>query len=116
MGERYAPPHTRARHRSRDCLSDCSGCAACPRLLGYCSPRYPHGAVTMRDTAADADTVSVYGEGLPVYQTAAACQTALRHAIQKYAGRSHAEGNFGRFLCVDWRNWTTSTPLKDHRI
>ena len=44
------------------------------------------GAVTMRDTAADADTVSVYGEGLPVYQTAAACQAALRHAIQKYAG------------------------------
>jgi hypothetical protein len=41
------------------------------------------GAVTMRDTAADADTVSVYGEGLPVYQTAAACQAALRHAIQK---------------------------------
>jgi hypothetical protein len=35
------------------------------------------GAVTMRDTAADANTVSVYGEGLPVYQTAAACQAAL---------------------------------------
>lgn len=56
------------------------------------------GAVTMRDTAADADTVSVYGEGLPVYQTAAACQAALRHAIQKYTGRSHAEGNYGRFV------------------
>jgi hypothetical protein len=67
------------------------------------------GAVTMRDTTADADTVSVYGEGLPVYQTAAACQVALRHAIQKYAGRSHAEGNFGRFLCVDWRTWASST-------
>ena len=66
------------------------------------------GAVTMRDTAADADTVSVYGEGLPVYQSAAACQAALRHAIQKYAGRSHAEGNYGRFSCVDWRTWATS--------
>ena len=66
-------------------------------------------AVTVRDTAADADTVSVYGEGLPVYQTKAVCQVALRHAIQKYAGRSHAEGNFGRFLCVDWRTWATST-------
>jgi hypothetical protein len=66
------------------------------------------GAVTMRDTAADANTVSVYGEGLPVYQTAAACQAALRHAIQKYAGRSHAEGNYGRFACVDWRTWATS--------
>jgi hypothetical protein len=66
------------------------------------------GAVTMRDTAADADTVSVYGEELPVYQSAAACQAALRHAIQKYAGRSHAEGNYGRFSCVDWRTWATS--------
>ena len=67
------------------------------------------GAVTMRDTAADVDTVSIYGEGLPVYQTAAACQSALRHAIQKYVGRSHAEGNFGRFACVDVRTWATST-------
>jgi hypothetical protein len=67
------------------------------------------GAVTVRDTAADADTISVYGEGVPVYQTAAACQVALRHAIHKYAGRSHAEGNFGRFFCVDWRTWATST-------
>src|SRR5713101_3521743 len=66
------------------------------------------GAVTERDTAADADTISVYGEGLPVYQTAAACQVALHHAIQKYAGRSHAAGNFGRFLCVDWRTLPTS--------
>jgi hypothetical protein len=33
---------------------------------------------------------------------------ALRHAIQKYAGRSHAEGNYGRFACVDWRTWATS--------
>jgi len=67
------------------------------------------GAVTARDTAADADTTSVYGEGLPVYQTAAACQAALRHAIEKYAGRSHAEGNYGRFLCADWRTWATTT-------
>jgi hypothetical protein len=63
------------------------------------------GAVTMRDTARDADTVSVCGEGLPVYQTKAACEVALRHAIQKYAGRSHAEGNFGSFLCTDIRAW-----------
>jgi len=66
------------------------------------------GAVTMRDTAADADTVSVYGEGLPVYESAAACKSALRHAMQKYAGRSRAEGNFGRFACVDLRTWATS--------
>jgi hypothetical protein len=63
------------------------------------------GAVTVRDSAADADTVSVYGEGLPVYQTAAGCQVALRHAVQKYTGRSHAEGNFGSFLCTDYRTW-----------
>jgi hypothetical protein len=63
------------------------------------------GAVTARDTAADADTVSVYGEGLPVYQTAAACQAALRHALRKYADKSHAEGNYGNFLCTDLRTW-----------
>jgi hypothetical protein len=66
-----------------------------------------NGAVTMRDTARDADTVSVcYGEGLPVYSTKAACQAALRHAIQKYSGRSHAEGNYGSFLCTDFTTWT----------
>jgi len=64
------------------------------------------GAVTERDTAKDADTVSVYGEGLPVYETKRACQADLRRAIHKYAGRSHAEGNFGSFLCTDIRTWT----------
>jgi hypothetical protein len=64
------------------------------------------GAVTMRDTARDADTVSVCGEGLPVSSTKAACQTALRHAIQKYSGRSHADGNYGSFLCADFTTWT----------
>jgi hypothetical protein len=66
------------------------------------------GAVTVRDTSRDADTVSVYGEGLPVFQTAAACQAALRHAIQKYAGRPHAQGNFGRYLCVNWQTLPSS--------
>ena len=64
------------------------------------------GAVTERDTTRDADTISIYGEGLPVYETKTACQAALRRAIQKYAGRSHAEGNFGSFLCTDIRTWT----------
>jgi hypothetical protein len=64
------------------------------------------GAATMRDTRRDADTVSVCGEGLPVYSTKAACQEALRHAIQKYSGRSHAEGNYGSFLCTDFATWT----------
>jgi len=31
------------------------------------------GAVSPRDTAKDADTVSIAGEGLPVYPTQAAC-------------------------------------------
>jgi len=60
------------------------------------------GAVSMRDTAKDTNTVSVCGEGLPVYSTKAACQTAMRRVIQKYSGRSHAEGNFGSFLCTDF--------------
>jgi hypothetical protein len=63
------------------------------------------GAVSMRDTAKDADTVSVYGEGLPVFQTKAACEAALGHAIRKYSGKSHAEGNFGNYLCADLRTW-----------
>jgi hypothetical protein len=66
------------------------------------------GAVTVRDTARDADVVSAYGEGLPVFQSSAACQAALRHAIRKYAGRSHAGGDFGRYLCVDWRTLPSS--------
>jgi hypothetical protein len=64
------------------------------------------GAVTVRDTAKDADTVSVYREGLPVFRTKEECQFAMRRAIQKFAGRSHAEGNFGNFLCADVRTWT----------
>ena len=64
------------------------------------------GAVTMRDTTKDTNTVSVCGEGLPVYSTKAACQTAMRRVIQKYSGRSHAEGNFGSFLCTDFMTWT----------
>jgi hypothetical protein len=63
------------------------------------------GAVSVRDTAKDTDTISVCGEGLPVYQTKAACEVALRHAIQKYSGKSHAEGNFGSYLCTDIRTW-----------
>jgi hypothetical protein len=65
------------------------------------------GAVTWRDTAKDADTVSIYGEGLPVFETKAACQVALHHAIQKYAGRSHGEGNLGHYLCTNYDTWTS---------
>ncbi len=62
------------------------------------------GAVFMRDTALDTGTPS--DEGLPVYQTKAACEAALRHAIQKYAGLSHAEGNYGMYLCSNLLTWT----------
>jgi hypothetical protein len=70
------------------------------------------GHVYMRDTAKDVDAVSVYGdEGLPIFRTKAACEVALRYAIQKYSGKSHAEGNFGRYLCADVRTWRTGSPL-----
>jgi hypothetical protein len=52
--------------------------------------------ITSRDTAQDAD-IHV-DEGLPTFTTAAACHAALRHAIKKYAGKSHAEGNYGSFF------------------
>ena len=56
--------------------------------------------ITYRDTARDAD-IHV-DEGLPTFTTAAACQAALRHAIKKYAGKSHAEGNYGSFSCLNY--------------
>jgi hypothetical protein len=56
--------------------------------------------ITYRDTARDADIH--IDEGLPTFTTAAACQAALRRAIKKYAGKSHAEGNYGRFLCLNY--------------
>jgi putative transposase len=51
------------------------------------------GAVTMRDTDRDADTVSVCGEGLRVYSTKAACQVALRHAPQRLHEEVSADYN-----------------------
>jgi hypothetical protein len=67
------------------------------------------GAVTERDTAKDANTVSVYGEGLPVYETKGACQADLQRAIQKYAGRSHGhcQGS-GSDLAP---RWPTFSPI-----
>jgi hypothetical protein len=56
--------------------------------------------ITYRDTARDAD-IHV-DEGLPTFTTAAACQAALRRAIKKYAGKSHAEGNYDSFLCLNY--------------
>ncbi len=56
--------------------------------------------ITYRDTARDAD-IHV-DEGLPTFTTAAACRAALRHAIKKYSGKSHAEGNYGSFLCLNY--------------
>ena len=56
--------------------------------------------VTYRDTARDAD-IQV-DEGLPTFTTAAACQAALRHTIKKYAGKSHREGNYGSFMCLNY--------------
>src|SRR4051794_33163891 len=60
--------------------------------------------ITYRDTARDAD-IHV-DEGLPTFTTAAACQAALRRAIKKYAGKSHAEGNYGSFLCLNIQPWS----------
>jgi hypothetical protein len=56
--------------------------------------------ITYGDTARDADTH--VDEGLPTFTTAVACRAALRHVIKKYAGKSHAEGNYGSFLCVNY--------------
>ena len=67
-------------------------------LIGLDGHKGP--TITYRDTARDAD-IHV-DEGLPTFTTAAACQAALRHAIKKYAGKSHAEGNYGSFSCLNY--------------
>lgn len=48
-----------------------------------------------------------HGEGLPTFRTKAACERALTQTMAQYAGKSHAEGAFGRYLCTDWRTWAT---------
>ena len=63
------------------------------------------GAVTTR-TFPDLPTPA-HGEGLPTFQTKAACQRALGQTMAHYAGKGHAEGAFGRYLCTDWRTWAT---------
>jgi hypothetical protein len=46
-------------------------------------------------------------DGVPWYPTKAACQSAMREHIAHFSGKSHAEGNFGRYLCTDVRTWTS---------
>jgi hypothetical protein len=63
------------------------------------------GAITTR-TFPDLPTPA-HGEGLPTFPTKAACERALTRTMAHYAGKSHAEGAFGRYLCTDWRTWAT---------
>ena len=63
------------------------------------------GAVTPR-TFPDLPTPA-HGEGLPTFPTKAACERALTRTMAHYAGKSHAAGAFGRYLCTDWRTWAT---------
>jgi hypothetical protein len=45
-------------------------------------------------------------EGLPTFPTKAACETALKRVIADYSGKSHAEGNYGRYMCSNYETWT----------
>jgi hypothetical protein len=63
------------------------------------------GAVTAR-TFPDLPTPA-HGEGLPTFPTKAGCERALLRTMAHFAGKSHAEGAFGRYLCTDWRTWAT---------
>jgi hypothetical protein len=63
-------------------------------------------AVFQRDTAKDADiTIPLDGGDVPIFETKAACQAALRRAIKKYEGLSHAQGNYGMYLCTNYATW-----------
>jgi hypothetical protein len=63
------------------------------------------GAVSARDTVKDADARPEMGEGLPTFPDRQACEAALHHALHKYDGKSHAEGNYGWFQCVNVFDW-----------
>jgi hypothetical protein len=63
------------------------------------------GAVTIR-TFPDLPTPA-HGEGLPTFPSKVSCERALTRTMAHYAGKSHAEGAFGRYLCTDWRTWAT---------
>jgi hypothetical protein len=58
-----------------------------------------------RDTAKDADIRTRNDGRVPAFETQAACEAALRHAISKYSGKGHAQGDFGSFLCTDLATW-----------
>ena len=62
------------------------------------------GGVAVRNMSEEAD-VSNVGPA-PLFRTQRACQAAMRHAIQKFSGRSHADGGGGYYLCSQLRNWT----------
>jgi len=62
-------------------------------------------SASLRDTAKDSGTAPEDG-GLFVYPSKAACQVDMQRAIRKYAGKSHAEGNYGSFVCADILTWT----------
>jgi hypothetical protein len=68
------------------------------------------GAVTARDTGGNG---GIGPDGLTrvplieaAFDTKPKCEAALRREIRKYAGLSHAEGNFGFYLCSDLRTWS----------
>ena len=66
------------------------------------------GAVAIRDIARDLDVRPAAEEGIPTFHDRAACEKDMHRAMHKYDGLSHAEGNFGRFLCTNLDAWQTS--------
>jgi hypothetical protein len=46
------------------------------------------------------------GEGLPTFPTKAACEAAMKRVIAAYSGKSHADGNYGHYLCTNFETWT----------
>jgi hypothetical protein len=47
------------------------------------------------------------GDGsLPTFPTKTDCDLALKRVIAAYSGKSHAAGNYGRYLCANFETWT----------
>jgi len=60
------------------------------------------GETVPRDMAKE---VGARGPSAPTYHTKKECEQARDYVIQKYAGKSHAEGNYGLYLCSELSEW-----------
>lgn len=57
------------------------------------------------DMSKEPEAASECSKGLPAFTTKPQCEAALRRVIARYSGQTHADGNFGRYSCVNILTW-----------